>query len=98
LAILSERPMWDGPRGLAIMRIFAARARAELERLQTEDALRILTIEGARALGLDSEIGSLEVGKSADLAVFHDLRRSTPSHPALFTVVSGRIVHQISAP
>jgi len=40
LAILSERPMLDGPRGLATMRIFAARARAELERLQTEDALR----------------------------------------------------------
>ena len=40
LAILSERPMFDGPRGLAIMRIFAARARAELERLCTEDALR----------------------------------------------------------
>ena len=40
LAILSERPMWDGPRGLAIMRIFAARARAELERLRTEEALR----------------------------------------------------------
>jgi formate hydrogenlyase transcriptional activator len=40
LAILSERPMLDGPRGLAIMRIFAARARAELERLRTEDALR----------------------------------------------------------
>ncbi len=32
--------MLDGPRGLAIMRIFAARARAELERLRTEDALR----------------------------------------------------------
>jgi len=40
LAILSEQPMQDGPRGLAIMRIFAARARAELERLRTEDALR----------------------------------------------------------
>jgi formate hydrogenlyase transcriptional activator len=40
LAILSEQPMRDGPRGLAIMRIFAARARAELERLRTEGALR----------------------------------------------------------
>jgi formate hydrogenlyase transcriptional activator len=40
LAILSERPMLDGPRGLATMRIFAARARAELERQRTEDALR----------------------------------------------------------
>jgi len=73
-------------------------AEADSAAFQTEDALRMLTIEGARALGWESEIGSLEVGKSADLAVFHDLRRSTPSHPALFTVVSGRIVHQISAP
>jgi PAS domain S-box-containing protein len=40
LAILSEQPMPDGPRGFAIMRIFAARACAELERLRTEDALR----------------------------------------------------------
>jgi len=32
--------MLDGPRGLATMRIFAARARAELERQRTEDALR----------------------------------------------------------
>src|SRR5260370_27884487 len=40
LAILSEQPMLDGPRGVAIMRIFAARARAELERLRTENALR----------------------------------------------------------
>jgi formate hydrogenlyase transcriptional activator len=41
LAILSERPMWEGPRGLAIMRIFAMRARAELERIRAEEQLRL---------------------------------------------------------
>lgn len=35
--------------------------------LPAEDVLRMATINGATALGLDSEIGSLEVGKSADI-------------------------------
>ncbi len=40
LAIMDDKPMLDGPRGLAIMRIFAVRARAEIERLRVEQALR----------------------------------------------------------
>ena len=41
LAIIDDKPMRDGPRGLSIMRIFAARARAEIERLRAETALRV---------------------------------------------------------
>jgi 5-methylthioadenosine/S-adenosylhomocysteine deaminase len=60
-----------------------------------EEALRMLTIEGARALGWEAEIGSLEPGKAADLAVFPGLRRLPPSSAALLTVVGGRTVYRV---
>ncbi|PWT88464.1 MAG: N-ethylammeline chlorohydrolase [Blastocatellia bacterium] len=39
------------------------------EVLSAERVLRMATVDGARAMALDSEIGSLEIGKRADLTV-----------------------------
>ncbi|HEY4994141.1 MAG TPA: 8-oxoguanine deaminase [Nakamurella sp.] len=47
-----------------------ARARGGPEALTVRDALDMATLSGARVLGRADEIGSLEVGKLADLAVW----------------------------
>ncbi len=45
-------------------------ARLDADQIGARRALRMATIEGARALGWDDEIGSLEVGKRADFVLF----------------------------
>ncbi|HZN09066.1 MAG TPA: 5'-deoxyadenosine deaminase [Pyrinomonadaceae bacterium] len=52
--------------------------------------LRMATIDGARAMGLDHEIGSLEVGKRADVAVVRLGRlHTTPGADVVSTLVYG---------
>jgi cytosine/adenosine deaminase-related metal-dependent hydrolase len=66
-----------------------ARARGGPQALSVRDALETATIGGARVLGWDDQIGSLEVGKQADLAVW---RVDTLPHVDVVDPVAGLVL------
>jgi len=64
-----------------------------------EEALRSYTSEAARAAFAEEELGSIEIGKRADLAVLTRDILAGPAQEMLqtrvcMTIVDGRIVHE----
>jgi cytosine/adenosine deaminase-related metal-dependent hydrolase len=64
--------------------------------LPADAALRAVTLDAARILGIDHRVGSIEVGKDADLIICDGdlLHYMTHIHQA---IVNGRIAYQKSA-
>lgn len=73
---------------MKIASLFQKASYLDPEVLPAETVLRMATIDGARALGLDKHIGSLEAGKRADI-VLVDLNKPhlTPCHNIYANIV-----------
>ncbi len=90
-----------------------SRVRDPATPLPAADVVALATIEGARALGLQAQIGSLEIGKQADLAVvdvrsahhgpdpgadpYATLVHSSRACDVRLTMVAGRVLYQEGA-
>ncbi|WP_454132540.1 amidohydrolase [Microbacterium lacticum] len=93
---------WEGIQGLVTRADPLGRAPGTLwpeQAVTLDEALRIFTVNGAAAMGLDHETGSLTVGKSADFAVLSQDPFAVPTDRivdthAVQTWFAGRLVHE----
>jgi imidazolonepropionase-like amidohydrolase len=65
------------------------------EGLPMAEALRCITINAAEIIGIADRVGSLEVGKDADVAVF-DGNPLCNFTNCLYTIIDGEIVHEVT--
>jgi 5-methylthioadenosine/S-adenosylhomocysteine deaminase len=73
---------------LRLAGLLAKHANADPTQGQARDLLKMATLDGARALGLAQDIGSLEVGKSADLIALNTQQANmVPVHDPFASLV-----------
>lgn len=78
---------------LPIYQLIHAAALAVREGLEEYEALKMITINPAITLGLEHRIGSLEIGKDADIAIYDNHPFSFISK-CLYTFVDGKIAYK----
>lgn len=61
--------------------------------LEMRDALEAITINAAKICRVDERVGSLKVGKDADIAIFDDNPLETFTN-TLYTIINGEIVYR----
>lgn len=87
VAIMTDHPC------VPVQHLLLCAAIAVREGMSEEDALKAVTINAARAAGVDDRVGSLEAGKDADIVIFS-------GHPFDYktrvdmTIINGKIVYQ----
>lgn len=85
IAIMTDHPV------MPLQHLTMAAAYAVKEGMKEEDALKAITINAAEIIGVGDRVGSIEVGKDADIAIFdgNPLEIKTKS---MFVLIDGKIV------
>ncbi|RFT16553.1 MAG: Secreted enzyme, contains two amidohydrolase related domains [Candidatus Saccharicenans subterraneus] len=73
-----------------VRRLFNEAGKAVKYGLTPDEALKMITINAARQLGVDRLVGSIEVGKQADLALFNEHPMSAYTRCDL-TIIEGEV-------
>lgn len=61
-----------------------------------ENALRMITINAAKALRIDDRVGSLEPGKDADIVLFKGIPALDVNAVVAYTIIDGNVVYKKS--
>ncbi|NLW23378.1 MAG: amidohydrolase family protein [Tissierellia bacterium] len=65
------------------------------EGLEVERALRMITINPAKILGIEDRVGSIEKGKDADIVLFQGLPAYNTNARVVKTIINGKIVYSL---
>ncbi|HOL83966.1 MAG TPA: amidohydrolase [Thermoclostridium caenicola] len=86
VAIMSDHPC------VPVQHLMLCAALSVREGMNPEEALKAITINAARACRIDDRVGSLEVGKDADMVMFtgHPFDYMTKVY---MTIINGRVVY-----
>lgn len=87
VAIITDHPE------IPIQYLSLCAALAVREGMEETEALKAITINAAKNCGISDKVGSLEVGKDADIGIF-DLNPLDFRSKAKYVIINGRIVHK----
>lgn len=88
VAIITDSPI------LSIESLYHHLGEAVREGLDIKRGLRMVTINPAKILGVADRVGSLEVGKDADIAIFNGLVGLDTDAKVKYTIVNGEVVYK----
>ncbi len=87
VAIMTDHPI------VPISRLNICAGMAKRSGLSFEDAIKAITINAATILEIEDRVGSLEVGKDADVVIWNENPLELASEP-IMTIIDGEIVYE----